>query len=92
MLKGLRKIGFAIALIAGVMTTGVAIAQEEQAQQNETQEICKAKQNGIKKADYLSEYPTQEEVSKATGENKSELQALLKEKENASKIWDNCGK
>ncbi len=84
-----RKIGVAIALIVGVMTTGVAIAQTDQ---QEVQETCQAKQKGIKKDDYLSEYPTQEEVNKATGQNKSELQSLLTEKERISKIWDNCGK
>jgi hypothetical protein len=92
-LKGL----FALTvLITGVLSTGVAIAQDDQEevgnQGKVEQTTCEAKKSGMKKEEYLSEYPTQEEVDKATGENKSNLQALLEDKQRTSKEWDNCGK
>jgi hypothetical protein len=83
-------VGVLVALLAGVQFAIPAIAQDKP--ENEVKEICEAKQKGAKKEEYFSEYPSQEEVEQASGEKKSELQALLSDKVRALKIWDNCGK
>lgn len=83
----LLKIVLLIICIGVQFIPSLAIAQEKE---SEAEEVCTAKETGITKEKYFSEYPTLDEISKQPSDEQRKLEELLKDKERLSKIWDNC--
>lgn len=54
------------------------------------QQICQDKSTGIPKEEYLSEFPSSEDIQNAKPSEKPQLQKIQRLKQQVSTIWDNC--